>query len=166
MRSYRGSLALSAWLCVGAAALAGCAETHEDPSVSVPATFTYTCCSSADVDPVVHPGDVLRLHWIVTPGPPAAPTSAVPVALSASLTGPYADVANLKVSVVGNGAPSPTMTASPVQTTDQAGGAPVTTIAIPPDAAPGLYNLTTVVESSGATLTGGHIIRIEPRATS
>ncbi len=145
--------------------MTGCAEAQRDrPSVG-PATFTDGCCSAADLAQVVHPGDVLRVHWIVSPGPPSPSASPVPVTLSASLAGSYADVAQLKGSV-GRGAPSPTSTAPPVQTTDRAGGAPVTTIAVPADAAPGWYDLTTVVESSGGKLTGDHIVRIEPRAAS
>lgn len=158
-------LALAASLCVVAAAMAGCAEAQEDPPGGVPATFTYSCCSDADLAQVVHPGDVLSLHWIVSPGPPSRSASPVPITLSASLTGTYADTASLKSSLSG-GAPAPMATASPVRTTSQAGGAPVSMIVIPPGAAPGLYDLTSVVESSGGTLTGGHIIRIEPKPTS
>lgn len=167
MQASRGSWALGAWLCVGAAVMAGCAEAQKDQTSGIPATFTYGCCSDADVAQVVRPGDVLRLHWIVSAGgPPSSPSaSPLPVTLSASLSGSYADVAGLKSSV-GDSVPAPTYTAGPVQTTNQAGGAPVSTIAIPPDAAPGLYDLKSVVESSGATLTGDSIIRIESRATS
>jgi len=166
MRAYRRSLALLLWFSVGAAVLAGCADAQKDPPGGVRATFTYGCCSAADLAQVSHPGGVVRLHWIVSPGPPSPSGRPLPVILSASLAGAYGDAADLKSSVGHGEAPSSTSTASPVQTTSQAGGAPVTTIAIPPDAAPGLYDLTTVVESVGGKSTGDHIIRIEPIATS
>lgn len=166
MRTRRGSLALGAWVCVGATTMAGCAGAQEDQTRGATATFTYACCSNADVAQVVHPGEVLRVHWIASPGPPTSAASPVPVSPTASLTGPYADVAHLKTSV-GDGAPtlSPVATAGTVQTTSQAGGTPVSTIAIPPDARPGLYDLTTAVESSGFTSTGGSIVRIEASTT-
>lgn len=62
--------------------------------------------------------------------------------------------------------PAPVWTASPVTTTNQQGGAPVSTIAIPLDAAPGLYDLTSSVESGGGRFTGEHIVRIGPAAAS
>lgn len=166
MRAYRDALMLGVGLCVVAAAMAGCAEAPKDPPGGAPATFTYSCCSDADVAQVVHPGDVLYVHWIVSPGPPSRSAGPVEVTLSASLTGSFADAAQLKSSLSEGVPPQPTATASPVRTTSQAGGAPVSAIAIPSDALPGLYDLTTSVESGGGTLTGGSIIRIEPRATS
>lgn len=57
-------------------------------------------------------------------------------------------------------------TASPVTTTNQEGGAPVSTIAVPLHAAPGLYDLTSSVESGGGRFTGEHIVRIGPAAAS
>ncbi|OJV60183.1 MAG: hypothetical protein BGO38_00025 [Cellulomonas sp. 73-145] len=137
----------------------------QPPSASSPASFTYTCCASADIDQVLHPGDVLVLHWIVETVPPTQSYPEAPVTLSASLTGAYPDVTTLKSSS-GAGAPSPSVTAAPVQTTNRAGGAPVSTIAIPADAAPGLYNLSTSVESGGGRASGASVVRVEARASS
>lgn len=127
--------------------------------------ITYSCCTSADIDRVLHPGDVLVLHWIVTAVPPTRTYPEAQVRLSASLTGSFADTAQLK-DTLSTTAPSPTVSASPVETTTRAGSAPVSTIAIPADAAPGLYNLTTSVESGGGRVVGQHIVRIEVRAAS
>jgi hypothetical protein len=165
MRAYRDAPTLGVCLCVVAAAMAGCAEAQKDQPGEAGATFTYSCCSDADVAQLVHPGDVLYVHWLVSSGPPSRSAGPVPVTLSASLTGSFADAAQLKGSF-SEGVPSPMATASPVQTTSQAGGTPVSAIAVPPDAVPGLYDLTTSVESGGVRLSGGSIVRIEPRATS
>ncbi|WP_378097212.1 hypothetical protein [Cellulomonas sp. T2.31MG-18] len=148
---------------LGAAAVTGCAQVPQPPSASSPATFTYTCCTSADINRVLHPGDVLVLHWIVTAVPPTRTYPEAPVRLSASLTGSFADAAQLK-DTLSTTAPSPTVSASPVETTTRAGSVPVSTIAIPADAAPGMYNLTTSVESGGGRAVGEHIVRIEARA--
>ena len=164
-RGHRRSRAVSAPLILGLAVVSGCAPTPQGPPGGGPATFTYTCCSAADIDQVLHPGDVLQLHWTATPGPSSRSAGPAAVTLSASLTGPYVDAATLKSSI-GDGRPAPVWTASPVETTSQEGGAPVSTIAIPLDAAPGLYDLTSSVESGGGRLTGEHIVRIGPTAAS
>lgn len=163
-RPRRRSTVVWVWLCLGAAATAGCSTVSNGPSTSGAAAVAYGCCGADDLADV-HPGGVLSLHWTVSPGASSPSADAAPVTLSASLTGPYADAAQLKSSV-GLDLPSPALTASPVLTTGQAGGAPVTTIAIPVDAAPGLYDVTTVVESAGTRLTSDHIVRVVPAAGS
>lgn len=145
--------------------VAGCAQTPVAPSGAGPATYRYTCCEKADVDRVLHPGDVLVVHWIVEALPPTRSYPSAPATLSASLAGGFSDVSTLKSSV-GTAAPVHEIAATPVQTTNKAGGSPVSTIAIPPDAAPGLYNLTTSVESGGGRLTGATIVRIAARTAS
>lgn len=146
-------------------AIAGCAPTPAPPSEGTPVTYRYTCCQKDDIDQVLHPGDVLVLHWIVETVPPTQSYPEAPVTLSASLTGSYPDATTLKSSV-GAGAPSPRLTAAPVQTTNRAGGAPVSTIAIPADATPGLYNLGTSVESDSGRASGESVVRVEARTAS
>ncbi|BDO43414.1 hypothetical protein [Cellulomonas sp. NTE-D12] len=150
---------------LGPLAIAGCAPTPQPPSEGAPATYRYTCCQKTDVDQVLRPGDVLVVHWIVETLPPTQAYPQAPVTLSASLTGSYPDVTTLKSSV-GVGVPSPRLTAAPVQTTNRAGGAPVSTIAIPTDAAPGLYDLSTSVESGGGRASGESVVRVEARTAS
>jgi len=87
------------------------------------------------------------------------------VTLTASLTGSFGDVATLK-GAAGTDAPSPGVAASPLRTTDQTGGAPVSTIAIPADATPGLYDLSFAIESLGPRLSGESVVQIEPAAAS
>lgn len=149
---------------LSAAAVAGCAHAQPGYVNGAPATFTYTCCSAGDVDQVIHPGEVFQLHWIVLAGPPS-PAAPTPIALSAFLTGPHTDTTDVKTAF-GDGVPaSPTMEATPVHTTSNAGEAPISRIVVPPDAAPGLYDLSTVVESAGGTLSGKYVIRVEAQAT-
>jgi len=166
VKRFRARAALPAWLCVGAAAVASCTGPHRDQPIVRSATFTYTCCTEDDVSQVVHPGGVVLIHWIVEAGPPSQATSPAPVTLSASLAGSYADPVSLKRSVGNHDAPSAAWTATPLQTTDREGGAPVSVIPIPADAVPGWYELDTTVGSAGATLTGGSIIQIQPAAAS
>lgn len=147
---------------LGAMTIAGCTQPPPPPSQGTPVTYRYTCCEKTDVDQVLHPGDVLVVHWIVETLPPTQAYPEAPITLSASLTGSYPDATTLKSSV-GAGAPSPRLTAAPVQTTNRAGGAPISTIAIPTDAAPGLYNLSTSVESGGSRASGDSVVRVEAR---
>ena len=165
MSGRRRSLTSGVGLCVGVAALAGCAQPAEPPSGTGPVTYRYTCCESADLDPVLHPGDVLVLHWIVEAVPPTRTYPETAVTLSASLSGSFTDAAQLKGSV-GAVVPSHEVAAAPLQTTTRAGGAPVSTIAIPADATPGMYALTTSVESGGGRGVGQHIVRVEARTAS
>lgn len=156
MRSRRFSLAMGALVPVWLITLAGCTRTPGQQSTVQHATFTYTCCSRADVTQVRHPGDVIHLHWIVSAGPPSATSNVSPVTLVVALSGPYQSVESLK----GASTPAPIASAQPIHTTTGVGGDPVSTLVIPKDAASGLYNLTTSVESAGGGLSGGSIIQV------
>ena len=120
-----------------------------------PALQTYSCCSSADINAVRHPGETLQLHWIVTPLAPSATSAMSTVRFGAGLSGPFASVSALKA------ANSPaTLKAPVIVTTNQDGAAPVSLIVIPKDAADGYYNLTTTVDQDGSQLTGGSVIKV------
>lgn len=149
-----GSVRALALLAATAAPLA-CTSGPATPIVRH-ATYTYTCCATADVDTVRHPGDTFSVHWIVSEGSPTASDSASTVTLTAELNGPFADVTSLKA------APTSRLTlkAEPLVTTDRAGGEPVSTISIPADARPGFYNLAFSMESSGGRVSGASIVRI------
>lgn len=70
------------------------APTEAPTGAVTRATFSYTCCTAADIDRVYHPGDVLSIHWIVQKGTPTSATQPTHVNLSVRLTGPYADVSS------------------------------------------------------------------------
>ena len=76
--------------------------------------------------------------------------------LSAALSGPYVDVAGLKIA----SAAVPAVSALPVHTTDRAAGAPVSRLVIPADAPSGFYNLTFTVDLREGTRTGASVIRV------
>jgi len=77
------------------------------------------------------------------------------------LAGPFANVAKLKASALGG---PQAATAKSIRTTDRAGGAPVSTLIMPKDAAAGFYNLLTSVASGGGTSSGGSVIRVVSRS--
>ena len=139
--------------------LVGCTSTVDAHPHARPAEFTYTCCRAADINPVRHPGDVVQLHWTSRLSTPARSQHVVHVRLSASMTGPYPSVADLKAAPTTR----PGVVADRALTTDHAGGAPVSTLAIPKNAAPGFYNVTTSVADPGGRVSGSSVIRITPR---
>jgi hypothetical protein len=71
------------------------------------------------------------------------------------LSGPFASVSALKAA---NG--PATLKAPVIVTTNQDGGAPVSVIVIPKDAAVGYYNLTTTVDQDAGQLTGASVIKV------
>jgi hypothetical protein len=131
-------------------------------SVVKQATFSYTCCASADIDRVYHPGDVMTVHWIVQNEAPTSATQSTQIDLSAKLSGPYADVSSLKQREIGatSIAAATSISAAPIVTSDWAGGAPTSKLLIPATAAPGFYNLSTTVKSGGFTGGGDGIVRV------
>jgi len=102
-------------------------------SVVKQATFSYTCCASADIDRVYHPGDVMTVHWIVQNEAPTSATQSTQIDLSAKLSGPYADVSSLKQREIGatSIAAATSISAAPIVTSDWAGGAPTSKAAHP-----------------------------------
>lgn len=121
------------------------------------ATFSYTCCTSADIDRVYRAGDVMKVHWIVQEGAPTSASQPTQVDLSAKLTGPYADVTSLKQHAPTD---SPSISAAPLVTSDWAGGAPTSRLLIPANAAPGFYDLSTSTKSGGTGSGGGSVVRV------
>jgi hypothetical protein len=138
--------------------LYGCARSAS--KVTAPyATYQYSCCQAADITPVRQAGVPMVVHWIATVASPAPARRATPVTLAATLTGPFPDVAALKVMSSSHGRP-PTIVAGTVQTTDQAGGTPVSTLRLPTSTQAGFYDLTTTVTSAGGTASGHSVIQV------
>jgi hypothetical protein len=107
---------------------------------------------------VRHPGETVQLHWLATPLAPSATSTMSTVRLGAGLSGPFASVSALKAT----NSPA-TLKAPVIVTTNQDGGAPVSVIVIPKDAADGYYNLTTTVDQDGGQLTGGSVIKVSTK---
>ncbi|MBB2943664.1 hypothetical protein FB565_003393 [Actinoplanes lutulentus] len=156
-----------ALLCAAGAAavlLAACdpGATGEAGDTAASAGVTYSCCADTDVDSPYYPGQVVSVLWTVesTNGP--ATGAAAQVELSASLTGPYATVGQLKSAPEDstNAAEYVTFTAPPVRPSGTPGEKPVSTILISSDAGPGYYNLTTAMKQGGQTVGGASIIRV------
>ncbi|HEY5455283.1 MAG TPA: hypothetical protein VIJ96_07425 [Acidothermaceae bacterium] len=142
--------------------LSGCARGASKASVRI-ATYQYSCCNATDLIPVRQGNDeVATLHWTAVPAPPTAARAAIPVSLAAALTGPFSDAAALKIAMVSIPRRSPTIVAVTVWTTDQAGGAPVSTFRFPPSTPPGLYDLTTTVEFAGGSQTADGAVKVGP----
>jgi hypothetical protein len=159
----RGGSAAATLLAVGML-VTGC--TSQAPVVTVQhARYQYSCCQDGDVGTVHHPGEAITLHWIVTAAPATGSTAAVPVTLSAVLTGPFPDVSTLKTAMASGSPPAALVAAADVQTTDRAGGAPTSTLRLPALAAAGFYDVRTTVASGGGDLSADGIIRVVPVAT-
>lgn len=129
------------------------------PSITFP-TYQYSCCPAQDVNQVWRPGATVELHWIVQQGTPAADTTPHPITLIATIKGPYTDVATLKK---GAGA-TIIVQGSIIKTNDRRSGpAPVSTFILPPDLAPGYYNLEFKDDFGGGNSMGGaSIIQVGP----
>jgi hypothetical protein len=161
MRARNGASLAIAAMVVGIG-LSGCAS---NASKGTPghATYQYSCCNATDLIPVRQgDDDVATLHWTAIPAPPTAARTAVPVSLKAALTGPFPDAAALKIAMSSSPRHSPTIVAVTVWTTDQAGGAPVSTFRFPTTTPDGLYDLTTTVAFAGGSQTADGVVEVGP----
>jgi len=142
--------------------LSGCARGTSKASVRI-ATYQYSCCNATDLIPVRQGNDeVATLHWTAVPAPPTTARAAIPVSLAAALTGPFSDVAELKIAMASKPRRSPTIVAVTVRTTDQAGGTPVSTFRFPTSTPRGLYDLTTTVAFTGGSQTADGVVQVGP----
>ena len=142
--------------------LGGCARGTSKASVRY-ATYQYSCCNATDLIPVRQGNDeVATLHWTALPAPPTTARAAIPVSLAAALTGPFPDVAELKTAMASKPRRSPTIVAVTVRTTDQVGGAPVSTFRFPTTTPAGLYDITTTVAFAGGSQTADGVVQVGP----
>ncbi len=130
------------------------------------ATYSFTCCRTADINTVRHPGETFVLHWISTPGSPSPALSPVAITLSASLSGPFQTVLTLK-KTIGNRGPGKKhslelLNARPTHITAWDSRPPLTTIAIPRNAPTGLYSIKFTISSAVSSISGDSIIRVGP----
>lgn len=152
-----GVAVLAATVVTSTVACSSQAPTEAPTGAATRATFSYTCCTAADIDRVYHPGDVMSIHWIVQKGTPTSATQPTQVNLSVRLTGPYADVSSLKERGVKG---TSSISATPIVTSDWVGGAPTSRLVIPANASPGFYDLSTGSKSGGMTAGGASIVRV------
>ena len=138
--------------------VAGCSRQAPAPGVEY-ARYQYSCCQ-AGLPTVAYPGQVIALGWTSTAQPPTASTAATAMTLSASVTGPFPDVAALKTAMSADIPPAPTVTAADVHTTDRVGGTPTSSLQLPAQAPSGFYDLRTTVASGGAALSGDRILQV------
>ena len=136
-------------------ALAACT-----PATPAPTPASYSCCDASDVDKIYKPGQTLTVRWAVVPGQPGGPPPQV--TLTASLTGPYASVEDLKAAIADVTAPTgdATLTAQPVRPSGQPGEQPVSVIALPTTAVPGYYHLLTTAADPTGRVSSGSVIQV------
>lgn len=129
------------------------------------ATFSYDCCSAFLVNTIHHPGDVLKLRWIrLTNAPTTSKQTGVTIVLSASISGPFANVASLK-SAFARSHPKfgeVNSKAAVIRISNRKFAKPVSSLRIPAKAGKGYYELTTSVAGGSVTQTSGSIICISP----
>jgi len=152
-----GVAVLAATVVTSTVACSSQAPTEAPTGAATRATFSYTCCTAADIDRVYHPGDVMSIHWIVQNGMPTSATQPTEVSLSVRLTGPYADISSLKERGVKG---TSSISAAAIVTSDWVGGAPTSRLVIPANASPGFYDLSTGTKSGGMTAGGASIVRV------
>jgi hypothetical protein len=129
-----------------------------------PTAVTYTgyyltCCTQADLDQPWQPGTTVELTWIVKSASRTTVNPTHQAVASAALTGPYKDVATLKLAsgathtVQGSAVAMDDRTAPPTT--------PVTTFVLPADLPPGFYNLNVKWDyGDGSLAEGGSIVRV------
>jgi hypothetical protein len=153
-----------AWLlvCLIAPLMTACVTVRTETSTAPP--VTYTCCETAEIDKLYEPGETFTLHWMVEVSD--EPTTAAPrqVDLKAELTGPFATVEELKAAMESPAGPAgrATFQAGTVRASGAPDDRPVSTIAIPADAEPGFYNLTTAIVDGDHSTGGMSIVQVAP----
>ena len=140
--------------------VAGCSRQAPAPAVGY-ASYQYSCCQPG-LPTVAYPGQVIALRWTSTAQLPTASTATTAVILSASVTGPFPDVAALKAAMSADIPPAPIVTAADVHTTDRVGGTPNSSLQLPAEAPPGFYDVRTTAASGGAAFSGGGILQVAP----
>ena len=158
MRQRRDVLAAVVVVLGFGSLVAGCGSRAPASAVES-ARYQYSCCQ-AGLPTVAYPGQVIALRWTSTAQLPTASTAATAVILSASVTGPFPDVAALKTAMSADIPPAPTVTAADVHTTDRVGGTPASSLQLPAQAPPGFYDVRTTVASGGAALSGDGILQV------
>jgi hypothetical protein len=138
--------------------LLGCGGTGAS-SIPHQPLYQYTCCEKAVVEQAWKVGQPFQLHWISQP----APSTNIPVpryvVLSAQLIGPYVDVVSLKT----GGPGAHTLSAPDISADTWQPLQLVSSIQLPTDLPPGLYNLSFLVAFQGGSMGGASIVQVAAR---
>ncbi|HET7467870.1 MAG TPA: hypothetical protein VFL29_14525 [Candidatus Dormibacteraeota bacterium] len=133
--------------------------------VGSPAThytaYRLTCCAQGDIERTWQPGTAVDLHWIPSTTEVTAVNPSHRVTITATLSGPYADVLTLKQGkTAAREVPGSTVTYD--DRVAPAAGT-VMTFLLPADLPPGLYNLETNWDfGAGDSASAGSVVQVGP----
>jgi hypothetical protein len=131
--------------------LGGCSPSSAGLSSQTYARYTFTCCTTSDIQRAWHPGETVSLHWIVVAAGTTTDSRPLPITITAVLAGPYANVNGQK----GGGHAARTLPAAALNTDDRNPTAPTSAFALPSDLGPGFYHLAFKVDYGGGNSLGG-----------
>jgi hypothetical protein len=128
------------------------------------AAHSYSCCAELGANTTWHRGQQLALHWTAEPQGMTADDTRHQIVLKLSLTGPFPSVDALKQAISQGSHPAgvKTIASQPVTVNDRTFDTPVSTLDLPPDLAPGYYNLGTESARAGLTVAGSAVVIIAP----
>jgi hypothetical protein len=127
----------------------GCSSSAGQSGGTYP-SYTFSCCQATGARGW-YPGATVSLNWIVQQVGDTADNGRVALTLTASLIGPYPDVNSLKAGVPA----AKTLQVPPVSTDNRTPTAPTSSLTLPPDFAPGFYNLAFTTDSGNGNSWGG-----------
>ena len=147
------------------------------PGLVTDSPYSLTCCTQADINRPWQPGTTVDLHWTVESESVANLLDRVfdkfenpthKVSITAFLSGPYSDLAGLKLAIMtgaptGDHPPEATVHGSVIAMDDRTrpSTTPVTTFVLPADLPPGYYDLTLLwVDQNGGTGDSTNIVRV------
>ena len=144
--------ALAALLLAAAVILSGCATV----TMHHYRVYSYECCSSADVNAVYEPGDVIHLHWTAHATTVTAATRPSSPTITAELL-PGAKAIGTKA-----GKTAPIAKAKAIHPSVSTPGRVISDIPIPADAKPGYYTLSFLTTwSPGTSASGATMIQVK-----
>ena len=143
--------ALAALLLTAAVILSGCATV----TMHHYRVYSYECCSSADVNAVYSPGDVIHLHWTAHATTVTAATRPSSPTITAELLPGSKSVVGAKAIGTKAGKTAPIAKAPAIHPSVTSPGRVISEIAIPADAEPGYYTLSFLTTWSPGTSAGG-----------
>jgi hypothetical protein len=154
---------MARWLIALVVLLAACSPSQPDTGVRYQ-TYSYSCCAEiGGATATWHPGQRITLHWLAQPGSLTSESAAHAVTLQITLTGPFANVNQLK-QAISSGSTQPgvrSIKASAPPLNDRSGGPATTELDLPADLAPGYYNLGYLQRIEGSSDEGATIVMIQ-----
>jgi hypothetical protein len=112
---------------------------------------------AADVNRTWQPGETLTVHWIAKEASPTADPTPHKIKLNTALSGTYADVGSLKAGARA----AHYLQAATITVDDRTPATPVSTIPLPPDLPPGVYNLAIEVDFGGGNrMSAASVVRV------